>query len=276
MTRSSRQTIGVIAVLLGCSPASTATGQVARPSVDSLVATFIERGTLAQWQPSELFRGCPDLDSRQRHGISLLMSANLSLLRTDELANAWASPLKRCADPALEQWYFDTFSRSIHDGKFGHLSRSLMVLGQTATPAVQSYLRSLMLDPTMPDDVRTWAGGQRVQQLQGRAVRAEWQLAFESEAVPWRVLRYATRRLLSEDPGWLLPELARRIRNNPDVTESPRLQAVFYKVAEDGSPAQRETIARAVEDTAARVPEDRRANMRAFADWLRKGIQNDR
>jgi hypothetical protein len=276
MPRSSRQKIGVITVLLGCSPATAATGQVARPSVDSLVATFIEQGILAQWQPYQLFRGCPDLDSRQRRGISLLMSANLSPGRTDELASAWASPLKRCADPTLEQWYFDTFSGLIRDGKSHYLSRYRLVLGKTATPAVQSYLRSLMLDPTMPEDVRTWAGLHLVQQLQGRAVRAEWQLAFESEAEPWEVLRYATKRLLSEDPGWLLPGLAQRIRNNPGVTDSPRLQVIFYKVAQDGSPAQRETIARAVEDVAARVPEDRRANMRAFADWLRKGIQNDR
>jgi hypothetical protein len=204
------------------------------------------------------------------------MSANLSLRRTDELAGAWAYPLRRCADPTLEQWYFDTFSRLIRDGKLGHLSRYLMVLGNTATPAVHSYLRSVMVDPTMPEAARNWAGGHLVEQLRGAAVRAEWQLIFESEPVPWRVLRYATSRLLNEDPGWLLPELSHRIRNNPDDTRSPRLQTIFYTVFDHGSAAQRETIAQAIEDGAARVPEDRRADMRAVADWMRRGKQDNR
>jgi hypothetical protein len=134
-----------------------------------------------------------------------------------------------------------------------------------------------MLDAAMPEDARTWAGLRLVQQLQASEVRAEWQLAFESEQMPWGVVRYATSRLLSEDAGWLVPELTGRIRNNPNVITGPaRLQTIFLQVFQDGSPAQRETIARAIEDAAAPAAEDRRAHMRAFADWLRKGRQVDR
>lgn len=244
--------------------------------MDSLVATFMELGSSAPWQPFELFRGCPELDARQRRGISLLMSANLSVEQTDQLASAWASPLRRCADPTLEQWYFDTMSGLIRDGKLGFLSRFRMVLGRTTTPAVQSYLRSVMLDPTMPENAREWAGGSLVEQLQGSGVRAEWQLAFDSAHVPWRVLRYASRRLLSEHARWFVPELAQRIRDQPDVTQAPRYKPIFDQVFRDGSPAQRETIARAIEDANAGAPEDRRDQMQAFADWLRAGRQDKR
>jgi hypothetical protein len=276
MKRISLQKIGVFGLILVCTPASRASSQVATPSIDSLVARFIELGSSAQWQPFELYDGCPELDSRQRRGISLLMSANLSLDQTDQLASAWASPLRRCADPTLEQWYFDTMSRLIREGELGGLFRFRMVIEETTTPAVQSYLRSLMLDPTIPENARAWAGVYLVQQLQGSSVRAEWQLAFESEQVPWRVVRYATQRLLNEDAGWFVPELAQRIRNQPDITQSPRLQPIFHEVFRDGSPAQRETIARAIEDATTGAPEDRRDQMRAFADWLRRGKQDSR
>src|SRR5690606_2586069 len=129
MKRISRKYIGVIGLLLVCSPASTASSQVAAPSMDSLVATFIEMGPLSPWRPHQLCEGCPDLDSRQRRGISLLMSADLSLERTDQLASAWASPLVRCADPTLEQWYFDTMSELIREDKLGQMSRFRRVLG---------------------------------------------------------------------------------------------------------------------------------------------------
>jgi hypothetical protein len=54
-----------------------------------------------------------------------------------------------------------------------------------------------------------------------------------------------------------MDELARRIRNNPDVTQSARLETMFIEFLVEGSPEQREAIDRAVDDAAVRAPEDR-------------------
>jgi hypothetical protein len=50
--------IVTMGVLLACVPAS-AWSQVATPSVDSIVAMFLDRRALTQWDPGRLVEGCP-------------------------------------------------------------------------------------------------------------------------------------------------------------------------------------------------------------------------
>lgn len=273
MTRINLHAICLTGLLLLHTRVPAVRAQVDTPPVDSLVASFIEQGSLSRWRPHELFDGCPQLESWQRRGISLLMTAPLSFEREDQLAVAWASPLERCADPILDQWYFDTTSRSFREGRGAYLFGLRRVLGRTATPSVQTYLQSVMLDASMPEDAREWAGIQLVEQMEGADVRAVWRLAFESEQVSWRVLRYASRRLLTEDARWFGQEVAQRIRRDPALAGTFPLAVVLRVFLEDAAQAQRESIARAIEDASAGAAEERRRRMDALAAWLRRGKQ---
>lgn len=219
--------IGVALLLVGLSASGTAAQQNSSP--DSLLAYWLRRGALANWQPFHLYRGCPNLDEWQRRGIEKLMAADLSLERTRDLAGAWMFPLKDCNDPRLEQWYFKHVDALIRQGNpQGRLLTFWTALRHGDSPRIRDYLRNLMLDTSKPEEYRNEAGGALFSRLGPEEYFQEYLSAFETRSMPFEMQVGQTTMLLERNGEQLLREVGKRVQLNPALAD----QGAFAQIVE--------------------------------------------
>lgn len=126
-----------------------------RPPLDSLIAQFIELGVASPWQPTALFRGCPDLADWQVEGFRRLTTASLSDTRIDNLALIWALQLGECGNAELEEWYFSRLDDAVRRRDWNRTLRLRTPIFRFDTPATRAYLRARKLDETFPVEARS-------------------------------------------------------------------------------------------------------------------------
>lgn len=224
-----RAFVPVIMILL-CCPIAQLQGQTEQPqSPDSLVAHWLERGAVAGWQPRQLLRDCPNLSQWQQRGVTLILAAELTKERRDDLAITWASPLARCRLPWLEQWYIQQVEDAIRTGEhpWGLLAVRTALNGADS-PTIRDYFWNLMVDTTKPQEHRNAAGASYFYRFAGEERLREYLRAFETRRMPFDTYVGVTELLLREDAETLMREVGRRVRERPELAD----QGAFTQIVE--------------------------------------------
>jgi hypothetical protein len=237
--------IGLTLLLAGASLSAAEAQQT--PSADSLVPYWIERGALANWQPHLLFAGCPNLQDWQKRGIELLLAANLSLERTNDLALAWMIPLRGCNSTQLEQWYFKHLDAAIQQGEpEGKMLKFWTAMRHGDSPAIRDYLRNLMLDVSRPEAYRNSAGVALFVRFGPEERLREYLRAFETRRMPFEISVGQTAALLKHNADRLLGEVGRRVRLNPELADQLAFTGVVESSSRYASAAARRNLGEAL------------------------------
>jgi hypothetical protein len=211
--------------------AAEAEAQQEQP-VDSLVTHWIEHGPSANWQPHELFTGCPRLQEWQNRGIARLLTASLSPERTRHLAMSWSIPLKGCQDPRLEQWYFKHINAAIERREpAGTLFEFWSAMRHGDSPRIREYLGNIMLDKSKPESYRNSAGVALFVRFGPEERLSEYLRAFDTRRMPFEISVGQTELLLKHNADRLLQEVGNRVGSNPELAD----QLAFTGIVE-GSP----------------------------------------
>lgn len=218
-----------IALVLVAGSASAAPAQQ-EPPVDSLIAHWIDQGSLARWTPANLFEGCPDLAEWQQRGIRRVLELDLTVERTSDLGFSWAFPLRECRDPRLEQWYFGRLDEAVARGDWSRMDGLRAGVDLADSPRIRAYLRNLMLNMSLPADVRNTAGVFYFEKLGPGEYRREFLRAFETLRLPWERGWAMAYKLLRQDPDRLLREVAPLVRANPALAN----QSAFSEIVQAG------------------------------------------
>ncbi|HSD31005.1 MAG TPA: hypothetical protein VLB49_03780 [Gemmatimonadales bacterium] len=244
------------------------------PPVDSLIANFIERGTLSSWGPYQLFIGCPALKDWQERGFRQLASADLSWQRTNELAGAWAGALRDCSDRRLEQWYFEHLNAAIRRGEGERMYRFWVALSIADSPPIRDYLRGVMLDVSMPESGRNGAGTVLFERFGEEERLREYLRAFETMRLPSEVAWGQTDILLKKDPDRLLREVGRLVSANPALGEQTAFTSVVESSVRFASAEARRGLGEALESGLERaggnVSARSRTRLEGTAQWLKR------
>jgi hypothetical protein len=237
--------IGLTLLLVGASPSVTeAQGD---PSADSLVAYWIKRGALANWQPHLLFAGCPDLKDWQKGGIELLLAAELSPERTGDLALAWMIPLRGCHSPRLEQWYFEHIDAAIQRGEpEGRMLKFWTAIRHGDSPGIRDYLRDLMLDVSRPESYRNSAGVALFVRFGPEERLREYLRAFETRRMPFEISVGQTEALLKQDADGLLGQVGQLVRLNPELADQLAFTGIVESSDRHASAAARRNLGEAL------------------------------
>jgi hypothetical protein len=243
-----------LALFLAAVSASGAQAQQA-PSPDSLVDYWLRRGSRANWQPHLLFAGCPNLAEWQERGIGLVLAADLSPERANDLARVWATALGSCGSERVERWYFGRMNQSIARGESTAAMLTFWTaLGNADSPRVREYLWTLMLDPAKPEEHRASAGASLFVRMGPQERLREYLRAFETLRMPFEVAVGTTTILLEHDADALLREVGERVRVNPALAD----QAAFTQIAESSDRytglAARRALGEALRDGLRRSP----------------------
>jgi len=274
ISRWKRTTVLVVVTTAALSASALTVHGQTRTNTDSLIKLFLDAGVTSSWTPFKLFDGCPNLQPWQEHGIQRLMSEELTTERTNDLARAWAHPLRVCNDQRLESWYFREQNAAIQRGEWGRMMALRLAIYKADSPRIREYLRRQMLDASLPEEIRANAGSFYFERFEGEELMREFISAFATKQMPWKVGWSQAEIILRKDPDQLLLEIARIVNMNPDLTD----QAAFAHVvqASDGraSVSARRTLAGALETAAnrgdARLTDVSRARLLSAARHLRK------
>lgn len=233
----------IMVVALAVTPI-TAVSQQQEPSADSLVAYWLRRGALGNWSPGQLFHGCPNLANWQQRGIQLLLNAELSREREDQLAISWGNALSECADPRVENWLFVRVNRAMERGEHPWMLLSYWdALKDADSPGVRAYLRDLMLDTSKPETYRDHAAGALFSRFGPDERMREYLAAFETRRMPFETQVGQTTILLQREPERLLREVGRRVRENPDLAEQAAFTLIVESANRYATPGSRRALA---------------------------------
>jgi ribosomal protein S7 len=231
-----------MALLLAAASVSAAEAQRA-PSADSLVAHWLVRGTLADWQPHLLFTGCPNLQGWQKRGVEFLLRADLTPERRSDLARAWMIPLRECHDARVEEWYFDHINQAgRHRVPEGSMLSFWKAMQYADSPSIRRFLRDLMLDVGKPEDYRNVAGATLFGRLAPEERLQEYLRAFETTHMPNELAWGQTDELGKRDPERLFREVGSRVRVNPQLAEQAAFRQLVQSVSPRASPAARQGL----------------------------------
>jgi hypothetical protein len=256
--------IGVLVTLVAACPVAA---QQTPPSADSLVDYWIQRGARANWNPAQLFTGCPDLAPWQKRGIDLLLNAELSRERSRHLAISWGIALSRCRDVRVETWLFRQVDAAIERGEHPWSMMSYWdALTRAESPGVRAYLRDLMLDTTRGDEYRGSASGALFARFGPEERLREYLAAFETRRMPFEMQVGETTLLLEHQPERLLRELAARVRENPDLADQGAFTQVVESVHRYASRNSRRALAAGLQEGLRRHPKSGRQLERLQAD----------
>jgi hypothetical protein len=260
------------ALVLTVVSASAAPAQ-GNPSADTLIANWLRQGAFGNWQPHTLFTGCPALAGWQRRGIDLLLSAELSRQRADELALAWIPALRNCNSPRVEQWYFGQVDAAMRRGDAPEgLLNLWTALASADSPRIRDYLQTLMLNPGKPEPYRTHAGWALFERF-GPQERVDGFLeAFETRRMPFRTAVAVTSVLLRENPDGLLRVVGDRVRANPALADQTAFTMIAESSARYASAASRRALGQALNAGLRRstLTGRQRTRLQNTAEWLER------
>lgn len=223
------------------------------PSADSLVAYWLKRGALANWQPHELFAGCPNLRTWQTRGIELLLKAKLTPERERDLAGAWAPVLRTCHDQRVENWYFERLEAAAGRGDpEGITLKYWMALQDADSPAIREFLRGMMLSPSRPLVYRNTAGSAFFVRLGPADRLREYLSAFETGRLPDEVAWGQTDVVGKQDPDRLAHEVGTRVRANPELADQAAFSQLVQSVGRKMTPTGRSELKNAIKAGLAR------------------------
>ncbi|HEX2210265.1 MAG TPA: hypothetical protein VHG93_21490 [Longimicrobium sp.] len=241
--------------------------------MDSLVAHWLHRGAVSNWQPHLLLEGCPRLAPWQRRGLDRLLAANLSRQRVSDLALAWAVPLGTCNDERVEQWYIGQLDAAVRRGDAPDARLEFWIaLQQSDSPRIRDYLRSLMLDAAKPEGWRHNAGAALFAPLNEQERMREYLAAFETRRLPFNVAVAQTELLLRRQPEALLRSVAARVRINAALADQTAFTHIVESSGRYASPSSRRALGQALREGMRRSATGGRQRIRLeqAAAWLER------
>ncbi|HEU0302819.1 MAG TPA: hypothetical protein VFR37_25380 [Longimicrobium sp.] len=210
--------IGFIVFLVSLAPRLAA--QPDPPHLDSLMAHWLKHGVSSGWQPYRLLTGCTNLADWQERGIKLLLRAELSPERRNDLARAWGAALRRCRNAHVEDWFFHHVNAAMESGEHVYgLHTFWWALENADSPGIREYLRNLMLDVSRSESYRVAAGGALFTRFGPEEQMREYLSAFETGKMPFGTAMAQTELLLQRDAERLLREVGQRVRQNPQLAD---------------------------------------------------------
>jgi hypothetical protein len=235
------------------------------------VAYWLERGALANWTPSRLYFGCPNLEDWQRRGLDLLFAARLSPERSRDFAIAMKGAL-RCDEPRLNQWYFDRIDQVLRAGEDPAAAFVYWdAMGEADSPGIRRHLRRIMQDTTTPDSYRSLAGGRLFGKFSRDERLQEWLALFETGEMPWEVAVGVTQLMLQQDGTRLLRELEIRVRDRPELADQFAFNGIVESSDRYVGQAARRSLGEALEAGLADsgLRDEQRARLLRKAEFLK-------
>ncbi len=243
-------------------------------AADSLVAGFIEKGLVAEWRPDLIFQDCEQLDEVDQRALELLLAADLSRQRADDLAFAWRVVLEACQPPAVVDWFLAELEADVRQGRDAKSMHILWrALELASSPRVRSRLREYVLDTTLPEEIRVAAGRSMFEGAGVEGKREEFTMVFQSGDAPVPLANQMGFFMMRYDTDWTLRETARLVSDDPQLVEQVLFGQVVVSSRDAASRGQRDDLAGALEEIAERasVSEERRGFLIGIARDLRGG-----
>lgn len=244
------------------------------PVPDSLVAEFVEKGHYAGWTPAVIFRNCEQLDEVDQRALTLVLEADLSRERMDDLAFVWMVVLQGCQPPEVVDWFLEQVATDIEMGRDVGLMISLWKgLELASSPRVRDQLRQYVFDEGLPESTRVRAGRTLFLGADRQARRYEFSAALQEGTTPYLLAIQIGALMARDDTEWTLREVGRVVLDDPRVAEQSLFGQVLVSSRAYATEAQRDRLADALEEAAGRssLSSERRDWLTLTARALRRG-----